>query len=155
MRPMEKQQLVKELTDFLKNEKGCIEALACLNEKAEVAINIAGAVELSVSYKDSAVVVEERKAFSADFRFHASPEAIEVLIAEKGLSPAQLGIKLVKQVISRDISISMPGSIFQIPRKGYLNIVKVGGVEFLAELKKHNMASVPKILGALKKLKRS
>ena len=38
--------------------------------------------------------------------------------------------------------------------KGYFKIVAMGGMDFLNELKEHNMASLPKIIAALKKLKK-
>lgn len=151
---MEKKQLISQLIDFITNEPACIQALECLDSSAEVAIQIAESVELSVQYKGN-VIVEERKAYAADFRFSTNPETIEVLIAEKGLSPAQLGTKLVKLIISGDIALSMPGSLFQVPRKGYFKMLAIGGTEFLKELRKYDLTNVAKILGALKRLKKS
>ena len=153
MRPMEKRALIEDLIDFLTQDLACKQTLSCLNKKAEIEIRIAQTVEISVMYDGSQVLALEKKALAPDFIFDASPEAIAVLIAEKNLSPAQLGIKFMKQVVSRDIKVAMPSNIFQVTRKGYFKIVTLGGMEFLAELKKHNLASIPKITAALKKLK--
>lgn len=150
---MEKQRLVNDLIEFLSTDSACIETLSCLNKKAEIAIRIAQAVEIRVLYDGQTVQAEEKKALAPDFIFDASPEAVAVLISEKNLSPAQLGIKFVKQVISRDIKISMPSNIMQVTRKGYFKILTLGGAEFLAELRKHNLASLPKVIAALKKLR--
>lgn len=155
MLAMEKQALIKDLIDFLTQEKACIETLSCLNKNAELSIRIASSVELAVTYNGSEVVTRQEHSLAPDFIFDASPEAIAVLIAEKGLSPGQLGVKFVKQIVSRDIRVSMPGSLFQITRKGYLKIVQVGGAEFFAEMKKHNLASLPKLTAALKKLRQN
>ena len=149
---MEKDALIKDLEEFLTTEKACLDTLACLNQKAELAIRVAGSIELAVLYDGNRVIAEQKKALAPDFIFEARPDAIAVLIAEKGLSAGQLGVKLVKLLVSRDISVAMPSSVFQITRKGYLKIITVGGMEFLSEMKKHNLASLPKITAALKKL---
>ncbi len=150
---MEKQRLVNDLIEFLTTEPACKETLSCLNKKAEIAIRIAQAVEIRVLYDGDSVHAKEEKPLAPDFIFDASPEAIAVLISEKGLSPGQLGIKLTKQIISRDIKISMPSNIMQVTRKGYFKIFALGGSEFVQELKKHNMASLPKVIAALKNLR--
>lgn len=155
MRPMEKQSLVTDLIEFLTTDSASRETMACLSSNAEVGIRVAQNVDVSVSYDGEKVVAVEKELKAPDFIFHASPEAIQVLISEKGLSPAQLGIKLVKQVIGRDIKLSMPSSAFQITRKGYLKIIALGGTEFLTELKKHNLASIPKITAALRRLRKN
>ncbi len=155
MPAMEKRKIVEELVQFLTNEPACLETLACLNQKAEIQIRIAQSVNIRVIYDGEKVIALEEPPLAPDFVFDASPEAVSVLVAEKGLSPAQLGIKLVKQIISRDIKVSMPSNIFQITRKGYFKIVALGGTEFLAELRKHNLASIPKITAALKNLRKS
>lgn len=151
--PMEKQQLVHDLIDFLTTDSACMDTLACLNKKAEISIRIAQAVEIRVLYDGQSVLAEEKKALAPDFVFDASPEAVAVLISEKNLSPGQLGVKFVKQVISRDIKVSMPSNIMQVTRKGYFKIVTLGGAEFLSELRKHNLASMPKVIAALKRLR--
>lgn len=150
---MEKQQLVHDLIDFLTNDPACTQTLSCLNKKAEIAIRIAQAVEIRVLYDGNSVLAEENKALAPDFVFDASPEAIAILVSEKNLTPAKLGVKLFKQVINRDIKISMPSNIIQVTRKGYFKILTLGGSEFLAELQKHNLASLPKVIAALKRLR--
>lgn len=150
---MEKQTVVNDLIAFLTNEPACLQTLQCLNSKAEIAIRIARQVEVRVMFDGQNVVAKEEAALAPDFIFDTSPEAILVLISEKNLTPAQLGIKFVKQIMSRDIRVSMPSNILQITRKGYFNIIKVGGLEFLSELKNHNLASLPKITAALKNLR--
>lgn len=152
--PMQKNDLIAQLKDYLITEKACLQTVTCLSEKAEIGITIADSAFLRVLCREGEVQVEEQKAVAPDFIFTATPEAIEVLINEKGLSPAQLGIKLLKQILNQDIQLAMPANLFQISKKGYLNIIKVGGVEFLAELKNHNLASIPKIMNALKNLKK-
>lgn len=155
MPAMEKQALIKDLTHYLTQETACKETLACLSDNAELAIRIAGSVELNVTHKGDEVFVQERQALAPDFIFNASPDAIAVLISEKNLSVGQLGVKFAKQIVSRDVQVSMPTSIFQITRKGYFKIVQVGGIEFFNEMKKHNLASLPRLMAALKKLRKS
>lgn len=110
---------------------------------------------LTVCYKDGQVLTEQAKATAPDFIFKATPRAIEILIAKKGLSVAQLGTLLAKQVVGGDISVSMPANLLQVTQKGYLKIVKLGGMDLMNELRSHNLTSLPKIISALKKLKKS
>ncbi len=152
MPPMEKTALIQNLISFLEQEKACQETLFCLSHKAEIEIQIAQEAYIRVTHDKKKVVAEEKKALAPEFIFDATPESIATLISEKDLSAAQLGIKLVKLIVSRDIKVSMPGSILQVTSKGYFKILKVGGAEFLSELKKYNLTSIPKITAALKKL---
>jgi len=152
---MEKNVLISELRAFLIDESACQQVLQELSERAEISIVIADRIELSVFQKDQIIHVEERKAVAPDFIFKAAPQAIEVLIGRKQGSVAQLGVLLIKQIVGGDISVSMPANLLQVTQKGYLNIIKAGGIEFLAELQKHNLTSIPKIISALKKLKKS
>lgn len=155
MPSMEKNKLVTDLLDFLKTEPACLETLGCLNAKAEIQVRIAQSINIKVIYDGKQVIAEEKGPLAPDFVFDASPDAIAVLIAEKGLSSGELGIKFVKQLLSRDVKVSMPSSIFQVTRKGYFKILTLGGTEFFTEMKKHNLASLPKISAALNKIRKS
>lgn len=151
---MEKSILINELINFLEQDSACRETLFCLSQKAEIEIRIARESNIRVTHDKEKVIAEEKKATAPEFIFDASPESISVLIAEKNLSAAKLGIKMMKLIVSRDIQVSMPGSILQVTSKGYFKILKVGGTEFLSELKKYNLSSLPKITAALKKMAR-
>ncbi len=151
---MDKQELTDRLIHFLKTETACQQTIACLTDRAEFSIVIAGEIELTIQNKQSQMIIEQKAALAPDFIFFAQPAAVDVLINETGLSPAKLGIKLLKQIISREIKVSMPVNVFQITQHGYLNILKVGGLEFLNELKTHGLSNVPKILSALRNLRK-
>ncbi|MCJ8278007.1 MAG: hypothetical protein HRT44_04960 [Bdellovibrionales bacterium] len=151
---MDQTELLQQLKDFLQNEPACVETLACLKPGAEVQISVAETLHIAVSYGNNEVQILEEESSKADFIFHSSPSAIETLINQKGLTPAQLGIQFLKQIVAQEIKVSMPVSVFHISRKGYLDILKVGGMEFLNELKKMGLTNIPKILTALKKLRR-
>lgn len=147
---MEKEKLITDLIDFLKNEPACQQAILALSPKAEIELVIAEATHLTVQPGDNAVVVRREKALAPDFVFSASPMAIEVLCQQKGLSPGALAVELIKQILAQEVQVAMPVSPFMIPRKGYLNLLRVGGQELLKELQKHNLSSVTKILATLK-----
>ena len=155
MREVDKQTLVSDLIVFLTSEPACQQALGCLDKKAEIAIRIAHSVEVKVVYDGTRVDAIEAPPLAPDFVFDATPEAIAILVSEKGLSPTQLGLKFIKEIMNRESRVSMPSSIFQITRKGYFKILTLGGTELLAELRKHNLASLPKITAALKRLRGS
>ena len=151
---MEKQELFTRLKDFLQSEPACIKTLACMKKSAQVGIVVGSSLEVCVSHQSGKVQVSEEKPSAPDFTFLATPEAVETLIKEKGLSPGELGVQLVKQVLTQEIQITMPGQFLQVIRHGYLDMLKVGGKEFLAELGKHNLASPTKIMSVLKRLKK-
>ncbi len=151
---MDKEQLIDQLIHFLKTDPSCQQTIACLTDRAELSLVIAHEIELTVQHRLGKIEVLRKKAIAPDFIFYAQPSAVETLIAEAELSPAKLGIKLLKQIISREIKVSMPVNVFQITQHGYLNILKVGGIEFLNELKNHGLSNVPKILSALRNLRK-
>lgn len=150
---LEQQHLINKLLQFLKNEAACQQTLGCLTERAEISIIVAQSVQIRVQNSSQGVQVELAPPLAPDFIFYAQPEAIETLIAERNLTASQLGVKLLKQLISREVQVRMPVNVLQITQHGYLNILKVGGTEFLNELKKHGMSSLPKILNALRSLR--
>lgn len=145
---------MEKLITFLKTEPACHDTFRALSPKAEIEIIVGGAnhLRLRPDQEMNSVKVEELKALAPDFVFSATPSAIEVLVAETGLSPSQLALKLIKQMLSQEVTLSMPVSPFVIPRKGYFNLIKLGGGELLNELRKYNLHSMPKILAALKKI---
>lgn len=152
---MEKEKLISDLIDFLSHEPACQQAILALSPKAEIELIIAQATHLTVHPGDNQVVVKREKALAPDFVFSASPMAIEILCRQKGLSPGALAVELIKQILAKEVSVAMPVSPLMIPRKGYFNLLRVGGQELLKELQKHNLASLPKILATLKKWKKS
>jgi hypothetical protein len=150
---MDKQSLINELCQYLQTEKSCAEALLCLKPNAEIEI-IVGSTHISVRPNEDQVQVNVAKAQAPDFVFTATPSAIEVLITEKGLSPTQLAIKLIKEILANEVKVAMPISLLMVPRKGYLNLIKLGGLELFNELRKYNIHSIPQILDALRRLKK-
>ena len=153
--PMQREDLYQQMKDFLESEEACEKTLSQLNEKAQIGIIIGGTLHCCVQYIEGKVVVRKETCSTPDFIFHAKPDAVEVLIAEKGLLPGPLGIKLFTQLVTGQVTFSMPGNLLHILRKGYLDILKVGGKDFIAELKKHNLASPTKIINFLRKTKKN
>lgn len=144
--------LLGKLITFLKTEPACQDAFRVLSPKAEIEIIVGGANHLRVRPNQDQVQVDEQKALAPDFVFSATPAAIDVLVAESNLSPSQLALKLIKQMLNQEVTLSMPVSPFVIPRKGYFNLIKLGGVELFNELRKYNLHSVSQILSALKRI---
>lgn len=152
---MDQKHLINALIDFLQTETACQQILQCLSARAEIGIQLAPGVELSIKNNGKDTIVEEKKAASPDFLFFASPDAISVLIAEKGLSTGQLSVKLLKQLISQEVRVAMPTSMMQITSKGYLSCLKLGGLELWEELKKNGITNIAKIISVLGKLRKS
>ena len=150
---MDKNDLHQRLEHFLKNEPACQQTLGHLNGNAEIALIIGGSMTLCAHFPREGVEMVKESCKSPDFLFRATPQAVETMIAEKNLSPAELGIKLAKQYFTDQIELEMPGHFLHVLRKGYLQIVKAGGVEFLNGLKEYNLTSLAKIIGFLQSLR--
>ncbi|MCB0377971.1 MAG: hypothetical protein KDD33_05720 [Bdellovibrionales bacterium] len=151
---MEAKQLIENLVSFLQTDPACQKSLAVMKNSAEISIVVGGSHSVRVAKNASELVVESGEALHPDFVFEATPAAISTLIAEKGLTPGQLGVKLLKEIVAQDVTVRMPGSILQLPRKGYLELLKIGGQEFLQELRKYDLSDIGKIMSALKNLRR-
>lgn len=149
---MQSEQLFLELKKFLENEPACQKTLGCLNAQAQIGIVVGGSLRICVQVPNREIKVEKATCPYPDFVFYASPQAVETMINQKNLSAPQLGIKFLSQILTQQITLAMPGHLFQILRKGYFDILKVGGFEFLFELRKYNLASVSNIISALRKL---
>ena len=96
---MEKQALLDELVRFLTSDPACIETLKTLSQKAELEIRVAQNNCLSVRHNGDEILVDNQSATNPDFIFDATPDAIAVLISERDLTPAQLGIKFKKRLL--------------------------------------------------------
>ena len=151
---MGKQTLEQRLIQFLTQEPACQKTLGCLNKKAEIAIEVENQIHLSVKYQDQKVLVKREKPLAPDFIFSTCQDTIETLISKKGLSSGSLGVVFLKQILNGNVKISMLSNILHISTKGYPKILKVGGIEFLKELKKYNLTSLSKILSVLKKFRK-
>jgi len=152
---MEIDHLNSVLSEFLKTDPAVIQTIACLSSSAEIAITVAGSQELRVRNRNGDVVVDYNVTKKPDFTFSATTSAIDILVSQKSLTPGQLGVQLAKQVVSREIQIKVHQGILKITSKGYLNILKLGGSEFFAELKSYGLTSPAKIIAILKNLKKN
>ena len=150
---MNSEDLQQRLAEFLKNDPACQQTLGSLNESAEIALVIGGSLKLCAHFPPEGLQLVEKECQSPDFLFRAAPQAVETMIAEKHLTPAELGIKLAKQYFTDQIQLEMPGHFIHVLRKGYLQIVKTGGLEFLQGLSQYNLESLGKILVFLQSLR--
>jgi hypothetical protein len=150
---MDPSELLQQLSRFLREEEACRLPLQALSPNAEIEVSVAGAASLHVRPGQGEPRVEMGPGRAPDFVFTATPEAIGLLISESGLSPGALAVKLVKEMLNQQVRVAMPVSFLMIPRKGYLNLIKLGGSELFQELRKHQLASLPEILAALRKLR--
>ena len=150
---MERNELIQRLIAFLKKDPACAQAIGLLSGKAEIAIRVAQIEEVRVRNQGGSLEVDQNTRRPPDFTFDTTPEAVETLIQETNLNASQLAIKLTKQVVAKSIRFSMQCGIFSVTQKGYLKLLTLGGRDFLDELKKYELASVPKILSALKRIR--
>jgi len=153
---MKYQDLEERLSQYLNTEESCRSCLGVLSSQSEIQIVVDGSHSLCVHPQPGTQVgkieVASQACQSPDFIFRASSEAIEIMIAEKDLSPGELGLKLAKQYFAQQIEFEMHGHFLHILRKGYLKIVAVGGTEFLQGLAQYNLGSLRNIMQFLRHL---
>lgn len=149
---MNYKDLESRLGHYLNTEESCRRCLGVLSPQSEIQIIVDELQFFCVHPMKDQIQLLPSKCVSPDFTFYASAEAIEIMIAKKGLSPAQLGLKLCKQYFAQQVHLEMGGHFLHILRKGYLKIVAVGGAEFLQGLTQYNLGSLRSIIAFLRQL---
>lgn len=152
---MKYQDLEDRLSHYLNSEESSRSCLGVLSSQSEIQIVVDGSHSICVHPQVGKIVLASQACQSPDFIFRASTEAVETMIADKGLSPGELGLKLAKLYFAQQIEFEMHGHFLHILRKGYLKIVAVGGTEFLQGLAQYNLGSLRNIMQFLRQLAQS
>lgn len=151
---MDSNELYLKLKEFLETKPACIKALKPLKQGVEIGIVIADSLELTLFYADGAPHLERRKAQAPDVIFHAKPEAIEILCTHPGDDIGHLGVAIVREIFSRSIKLTVPGSFFSLLKNGYIEIIKMGGQTFFDFLKENGLKTISRFPEIIKKLKK-
>lgn len=141
------------LKTFFETRNAARQALGALDESVEIGIVIGEMVDCALFRRGSDPVVERRAARNPDVVFHIKPESVIVLNDRTKDEIGDIGINILKEVLAGNIRVSIPGSILNLARRGYVEMISRGGPPVAAFLARHGISSVPKIVNAIKRMK--
>jgi len=150
---MTAQESFQTLKNFFESRAASRQALMALREGVEIGVVIGGSVECALFRRGDLPVVEARSAKEPDVVFYIQPESVEILNSQTKDEIADIGIKVVSEVLAGNITIKVPGRFLNLLSNGYLDIVKQGGAPVMSFLARHGLASVAKITAAIRRMK--
>lgn len=150
---MTSDQSFQTLKDFFETRRAARQALLAIKEGVEIGIVIGDVVECALFRRGDSPVVEQRPAVSPDVIFHILPESVILLNERTKDEVADIGINILKEVLAGHIRIKVPGRLFNLINRGYLNMITQGGTPVATFLAQHGLAGVAKITSAIRKMK--
>lgn len=145
----------EKLKVFLETKPASRKAIRHLKEGVEIAVTIGNQIECAYFQSQGQPVFEQRPAKSPDFIFTIKPESVDILAKEKGDDVGELGIAILKEYLSGGVRIKVAGGIFAISTRGYLGMIKEGGVTFTKFLAQHGVSNLTKIMSVIRNMKNS
>jgi hypothetical protein len=141
------------LKSFFETRNAARQALGSLKEGVEIGVVIGGSVECALFRQGESPVVENRPAHKPDVVFQIRPESVYVLSQSTKDEIGDVGVAVLKEVLAGNIKIQVPGGIFNLMSRGYLDIIRKGGAPVAAFLARHGFSSVSKIISAIKRMR--
>lgn len=142
------------LKTFFETRTAAKVALSTIKEGTEIGVVIGGNVECTVFQHNHCPVVENRAAVHPDIIFYIRPESVYIIANNSKDEIGDIGVHILKEVLSGGIQIKIPGGVMNILSQGYLEMLRKGGAPVMSFLAQHGFGSVPKIVSAIKSLKR-
>ncbi len=150
---MTAQDSFQTLKSFFESREAARQALAAIKENVEIGIVIGGIVECALYRRGDQPVVEQRPARDPDVIFHILPESVEILSSQTKDQIADIGIAILKEILAGNIRVEVPGRLWNLMKRGYLDVIKKGGAPVAAFLAHHGFTNVSKIITTIKKLR--
>jgi len=129
------------LKNFFETRQAAKQALSLIDESAEIGIVIGDTVECALFQRDGQPIVEQRAAMKPDVVFSIKPESVIVLNDRTKDEIGDIGVNILKEILAGNISIKITGNLFNLLRRGYVNVAKAGGL------------SVTRIMNALRQMR--
>jgi hypothetical protein len=150
---MSENDAFQTLKTYFETRPAARTTLACLREGVEIGVVIGGQVEVTLFQEAGEPRIEKRVAVSPDVIFHITPETVYILSNENSDDIGEIAIAVIKEVLSGDIRIQVPGNWMNLVRNGYLEMLQKGGTRLSGFLAMHGLANVSKILAKIRALK--
>lgn len=150
---MSKSELFQVTKMFIEEKPAVAEALMELRQGTSIALLLDGKLEAYCFYSDEKAHLVEGTAPQSDVLFEVSTEAMRQLAALPCDHLAETGIEIVRQIVAGNVKIQLTGPSKNILTKGYLNIIKKAGPDFLNFLAQYGLKNMFKIIATIKKLR--
>ncbi|MEK7358729.1 MAG: hypothetical protein AAB250_19950 [Bdellovibrionota bacterium] len=141
------------LKNFFETRAAAKQALSVIDESAEIGIVIGDTVECALIQREGHPIVERRAAAKPDIIFKIKPESVVVLNDRTKDEIGDIGVNIMKEILAGNISVRIPGNLFNLLRRGYVEMIKEGGAPVAAFLARHGMGQVAKIVSTIKQMK--
>lgn len=141
------------LKTFFESRSAAKQAMATISEGVEIGVVIGGSVECAIFRKGEEPVVEARPAATPDVVFYIRPESIDILATQTQDDISDIGIGIFKEILAGNIQIKVPGKIWNLLSRGYLEMLKRGGAPVLSFLTERGLTSFAKIVDTIKSFK--
>lgn len=150
---MTAQDSFQTLKSFFESREAARQAMAAIKENVEIGIVIGGSVDCALFRRGDQPVVEQRPARNPDVIFHIIPESVEILSSKTKDQIGDIGVGVLKEILSGNIRVEVPGRLWNLMSNGYLDMIKKGGAPVTAFLARHGFSNVSKIFSTIKKLR--
>lgn len=151
---MSADEAFQTLKTFFESRQAARSALGAIADDVEIGIVIGETVECALFRKGPQPKVEARAAQSPDVIFYIQPESIYALANNSRDDLGDIGVNTLREILAGNIKIKVHGKLWNILNRGYLDMVRKGGAPVTRFLAQHGLASVPKIVKAIKRLRR-
>jgi hypothetical protein len=141
------------LKRFFENRHAAKQAMSAIHEGVEIGIVVGGSLECALFRRGEDAVIEQRPARQPDVIFHIRPETVYVLATQTKDEIGETGVNVLKEILTGNIQIKVPGRFLNIVSRGYLDMIRKGGAPVSSFLARNGFAGVSKIIGTIKKMK--
>lgn len=150
---MSAQDSFQTLKSFFESREAARQAMAAIKENVEIGIVIGGSVDCALFRRGDQPIVEQRPARDPDVVFHIAPESVEILNSKTKDQIGDVGVGVLKEILSGHIRVEVPGRLWNLMSRGYLDMIKKGGAPVTSLLARHGFSNVSKIFTTIKNLR--
>lgn len=150
---MSAENAFQTLKTFFESRQAARQAMSAVQEGVEIGIVIGDMVECALFREGNQPKVEPRPARHPDVVFHIKPESVYVLANNSKDEIGEVGVNVLKEILTSNIRISVPGRFLNIISRGYIDMIRKGGAPVMGLLAQKGFSSVPKIINTIKRMK--
>jgi hypothetical protein len=151
---MSADETFQTLKTFFETRKAASQAMAAVQEGVDIGVSIGETLDCTLFRRGDQPIVERRAAVNPDVVFHIRPETVYILNDKTKDEIGDIGVNVLKEILAGNIKIKVPGRFLNIISRGYLDMIRKGGVPVARYLASHGFANVSKIISTIKKMKR-
>ena len=151
---MSDQQAFERLKEFFETRPAAAAASEPLGKDVEIGVVINDGVQCAFFKENNKPKFEMRQAVKADVVFYINPDAVETLTSHPSEDIGELGITVVKCYLAGTVRIKVTGGMINLLTRGYLGVIKAGGMSFAKFLASHGVSGLGKIKDVIQNLRK-